>query len=74
MPLKLIALVALLIILHQDNWFWEDSRLVFGFMPIGLFYHACISLAAAAVWFWAIHNCWPEKPEELIPQPEEPKQ
>ena len=35
-------LILLLLILHQDNWFWNDGQLVFGFMPIGLFYHACI--------------------------------
>ena len=42
-------LVLMLLVLHQDNWFWEDGTLVFGFLPIGLFYHACISLAAALV-------------------------
>ena len=37
------GLVVLLIILHQDNWLWNDTTLVFGFMPIGLVYHARIS-------------------------------
>ena len=41
------ALVFLLVIIHQDNWFWDDETLAFGFMPIGLFYHACISVAAS---------------------------
>ena len=27
--------------LHQDIWFWRTARpLVFGFLPIGLVYHA----------------------------------
>lgn len=52
-------LVLVLVVLHQDNWFWEDDTLVFGFMPIGLFYHACISVAASCVWFWATRYCWP---------------
>lgn len=52
-------LVLMLLVLHQDNWFWEDDRLVFGFLPIGLFYHACISLAAALVWFIATRIAWP---------------
>jgi hypothetical protein len=52
-------MVIALLILHQDNWFWESDRLVFGFMPIALFYHACISLAAGAVWFLATRVAWP---------------
>ena len=47
-----IAFVAL-IILHHDWWFWSDGRLLFGFLPIGLGYHALISLAAAGLWAWA---------------------
>ena len=40
--------VVVLYALHQDIWFWRTARpLVFGFMPIGLFYHACFSVAAA---------------------------
>ncbi len=57
-------LIVLLVVLHQDNWFWDDTTLVFGFMPIGLFYHACISLAAAAVWFLAISTCWPNDSQQ----------
>ena len=60
MPRSLLAVILVLLILHQDNWFWTDSRLVFGFMPIGLFYLACLSLAAGATWFWATKYCWPE--------------
>ena len=41
------ALVVLLLVLHQDNWLWNDGTLVFGFMPIGLLYHAGISMAAS---------------------------
>ena len=61
MSRTIFVLVLLLIILHQDNWFWTDSRLVFGFMPIGLFYHACYSLAAAALWAFAIKFAWPSE-------------
>ena len=57
------ALVLLLVVLHQDHWFWEDAHLVFGFMPIGLCYHACISLAAGIVWFLATKFCWPSNLE-----------
>ena len=53
------ALILLLLVLHQDNWFWTDGTLVFGFIPIGLFYHACLSLAAGAVWLLAVKCAWP---------------
>ncbi len=53
------ALVALLIIVHQDIWFWDDARLIFGFLPITLAYHAGISLAAAGTWYLATLFCWP---------------
>ncbi len=53
------ALVLALLILHQDNWFWLDERLVFGFIPVGLFWHSCISLGAAGTWFLATKIAWP---------------
>ncbi len=52
-------LLLLLLVLHQDNWFWEDDTLVFGFIPIGLFYHACISVAASVTWFLTTKFAWP---------------
>ena len=58
------ALILLLLVLHQDNWFWSDGRLVFGFIPIGLFYHACISLAAGVVWLLAVKWAWPDGLDE----------
>jgi hypothetical protein len=45
-----VAAVALLYLLHQDFWFWREARpLVFGFLPIGLFYHAAYTIAASGV-------------------------
>jgi len=54
-------LILILVVLHQDNWNWDDATLVFGFMPIGLFYHACISVAAAVLWYMATKVCWPKE-------------
>jgi len=53
------AIVVLLVIAHQDVWFWDDDRLVFGFLPITLAYHAGISVAAAGTWYLATLFCWP---------------
>ncbi|TWT97084.1 hypothetical protein Pla108_28610 [Botrimarina colliarenosi] len=53
------GLVLLLIVLHQDVWFWTDERLVFGFLPIGLAWHMGISIGASITWFLATKYCWP---------------
>ena len=58
-------LVIALLIAHQDNWNWYDDSLVFGFIPIGLFYHICISLAAGFVWWLACTFAWPKELEEF---------
>lgn len=61
------GLVVLLILLHQDIWFWDNRTLLFGFMPIGLAYHLGISLAAAFTWYLATVYCWPDELEETSP-------
>jgi hypothetical protein len=55
------ALVAaLLYALHQDFWVWRQARpLVFGFMPIGLFYPAAYTVAAAALLWFLVRRHWP---------------
>jgi len=52
-------LIIILIILHQDNWLWEDERLIFGFFPIALLHHAVISVCAGLTWFLATRFAWP---------------
>ena len=58
------GLVALLVVLHQDVWLWGSDDLAFGFLPVTLLYHACISLAAGAVWLLAINVAWPVDDDE----------
>ncbi len=53
-----VALIVLGLI-HQDFWFWDNPTLIFGFLPIGLAYHAFYSLLAAFVWFLALKYAWP---------------
>ncbi|MYD72423.1 MAG: hypothetical protein F4W89_17015 [Acidobacteria bacterium] len=56
----LAAGVAALYLLHQDYWFWDSARpLVFGFLPIGLFYHAVYSLAVAGLMWALVRYAWP---------------
>jgi hypothetical protein len=63
----LTVLVLLFCAAHQDFWFWRTARpLVFGFLPIGLFYHACYSLAAAGLIWLLVRFAWPSHLEEEI--------
>ncbi len=52
-------LLALLVILHQDVWFWNNGTLVFGVFPMGLAYHMGLSVAAAMAWWLATKYAWP---------------
>ena len=58
-------LFLLMFLLHQDFWWWDDAGLVFGFMPIGLFYHAGFSVACAILGWLAIKFAWPTYLEEF---------
>ena len=56
LTLAVIAVYAL----HQDIWLWRTARpLVFGFLPIGLFYHAAFSFAAALLLAALVRFAWP---------------
>jgi len=46
--------------LHQDLWFWNSATpFVFGFMPIGLFYHVCFSIASSLLMWALVKWAWP---------------
>ncbi|MCG3178553.1 MAG: hypothetical protein BIFFINMI_00881 [Phycisphaerae bacterium] len=56
----IIIAIALLVVLHQDFWWWDRAQpLLWGVLPIGLAWHAGLSLAAAALWLAAVKWCWP---------------
>jgi len=57
------TMVLILLIAHQDSWNWHDDTLVWGIVPIGLIYHACISLAAGFTWWLATLFIWPKELE-----------
>ena len=60
--LLLVLAVVALYVLHQDFWFWRTAHpVVFGFVPIGLFYQACFSGAAALLmWLLVKFACEPQ--------------
>ena len=59
------GLILGLALLHQDFWFWTDDTMVLGFLPMGLFYHVCLSIGAMVCWFLATRFAWPD---ELVEQ------
>jgi len=63
----LVVAVLALYILHQDIWFWRTAHpLVFGFVPIGLFYQGCFSVAASLLMWLLVKNAWPAHLEQEI--------
>ncbi len=65
-------LLTLLIIsvyfLHQDSWNWKSTEpLVFGFLPVGLAYHAGYSVLAAIMMAVLVKFAWPRHLESVEP-------
>ena len=59
-PAVAALLVGVLYVLHQDFWFWRTATpLVFGFLPVGLAYHAAFTLACAALLGLLVSCAWP---------------
>ncbi len=47
-------------VLHQDVWFWQAARpLVFGFLPVGLAYHAAYCVLVAILMSVLTVVAWP---------------
>lgn len=64
----LTLLVAAVYLLHQDFWNWNRVEpLLFGFMPIGLAYHAAYSFVAAALMWLLVKFAWPAHLEDVEP-------
>jgi hypothetical protein len=53
-------LVAVVVLLHQDTWFWRSKALVLGFLPVGLFYHIVYTLLCAMTMWTLILYVWPQ--------------
>jgi hypothetical protein len=70
--MKKTTLLTLLVLavyaLHQDFWNWKQVEpLLFGFMPIGLAYHAAYSGAAALLMVVFVKFAWPAHLEKVEP-------
>tara|TARA_R110002096_G_scaffold122929_3_gene266102 strand:- start:16668 stop:16886 length:219 start_codon:yes stop_codon:yes gene_type:complete len=60
----IVAVFILFAVLHQDSWNWDNSDLIMGFMPVGLFYHATYSIMAAVFWALVMKFAWPTRLEK----------
>ncbi len=59
--------VLVLYAVHQDFWFRDVARpLVFGFLPIGLFYHVVLCLAIAGLMWVLVRYAWPVQLERTV--------
>jgi len=67
--LFLTILIIAVYFLHQDFWNWKTAEpLVFGFLPIGLAYHAGYSILAAILMVVLVRLAWPKHLEDVQPK------
>jgi hypothetical protein len=65
-PLLLTILILAIYVLHQDFWNWKKTEpLIFGFLPIGLAYHAGYSILAAILMAVLVKVAWPKHLEDI---------
>jgi hypothetical protein len=74
MKFVIVAMVALLVVIHQDVWNWHRIEpLIFGFIPVGLAWHTMISLFAAFLAAMMVRFCWPALVEAMESAPDKPE-
>jgi hypothetical protein len=67
-PFVLVLLILMVYVLHQDFWNWRRAHpLVFGFLPIGLAYHAAYSVLASITMALLVRLVWPKHLESVEP-------
>ena len=64
--LWLTVMIVAVYLLHQDCWNWRAAKpLVFGFLPVGLAYHAGYSILAAIMMAVLVKFAWPKHLESV---------
>jgi hypothetical protein len=61
MKYALALLVVLVLVAHHDFWNWTNKSLIFGFLPVGLAYHAGYALVAAGTMAIVVKFLWPKE-------------
>jgi hypothetical protein len=68
----LFLMVLAIYVAHQDIWNWRKvDPMVFGFLPIGLAYHAGYSIVCGVMMAILVKCAWPKEldDEEAGPRP-----
>jgi hypothetical protein len=61
----LILVVLTVLALRHDYWWWDDAHpLLFGFLPVGLWWQAVVTLLAAGMMWMLVKFAWPGHLEE----------
>jgi len=63
----LFLMIAGVYVLHQDFWNWKSTDIIFGFLPVGLAYHAGYSILATLMMAVLVKFAWPEHLEQSEP-------
>ena len=67
--LQLTLLAIVVYLLHQDCWNWTKFEpLFFGFVPVGLAYHAVYSVLASVLMWSLVKFAWPKHLDKLEAQ------
>ena len=56
-----LLILGILVVLHQDFWFWDRDTIVLG-LPVGLTYHVTLCLLAAFT-FYLLTRSYLGKPD-----------
>jgi len=66
----LFLLITLVYTAHQDFWNWHKADpMIFGFLPIGLAYHAFYAIGCAVMMAIMVKAAWPEHLEKDKTEP-----
>jgi len=66
----LTAIFLLILFLRHDYWNWDTpGYLLFGFVPIGLWWQALVTILASIMMWLMIRLAWPSHLEEHHPEP-----
>ena len=58
---------ATVLVLRHDYWFWDTPYpLLFGFLPVGLWWQGLVSILAAVLMALMVRFAWPQELEDEI--------
>ena len=65
----LLILTVGLIVLHNDFWNWaQTAPRLFGFLPVGIWYHGAFCIAASVLLWLFVKFAWPTHLEDAQPE------